>query len=142
LFLLGHIEQLTMEQLNKIPTGFNNNIIWNMAHMVSALQAICYKRAGLTITIDEKYVAPFLTNTKPEGIVGAEEIDAIKALLISTVDQLQHDYEKNIFNVYTPSPNILSLYNISLSNIDEALDFLLYHDGFHAGSISAIKHLV
>ena len=36
------IEGLTIEQLNKIPTGFSNNIIWNFCH-VSLCFFINYK---------------------------------------------------------------------------------------------------
>ena len=82
-FLLAQISGLTLEHLNKIPAGYNNNIIWNLGHLVAATQAICYKRAGLMITIDDKYFTPFLTNTKPESLITSEEVEIIKELLIS-----------------------------------------------------------
>ncbi|MEP7128170.1 MAG: DinB family protein [Chitinophagales bacterium] len=142
LFLLKEIEPLTIEQLNKIPEGFNNNIIWNMAHLVASMQALCYKRAGLPLAIDEKYVSLYLANTKPSEFLSAKEMEEIKDHLIATIDILQIDLDKNIFNNYTPSPNVLKLYKINLSTIDDALDFLLYHDGYHTGSIMALKRLV
>ena len=48
--LLDVVKDLSIEQLNHIPDGFNNNIIWNLAHIVATQQNICYKRAGLDIT--------------------------------------------------------------------------------------------
>lgn len=142
LFLLKQIESLSAEQLNKIPPGFNNNIIWNVAHMNSVLQVVCYRRSNLLTTTDEKHVTPFLTNTKPEQIIAPREIEAFKVVLISAVDTFLADYEKNIFIDYTPSPNIMNIYAISLTTIDDALEFLLYHDGYHIGNIMALKHLV
>ncbi|MDB5155092.1 MAG: DinB family protein [Mucilaginibacter sp.] len=46
-YLLSNVKDLTTGQLNKIPEGFGNNIIWNLAHIISAQQSICYIRAGL-----------------------------------------------------------------------------------------------
>ena len=142
LFLLKEVDQLDEGQLNKIPAGFNNNIIWNMAHMVAALQVICYRRADVPLTIGDNYISPFLTNTKPGSYINRGEIEIIKGLLISTVDTLQIDYAKNIFTHYTPSPNVLKMYNISLDSIEDAIVFLHFHDGFHIGQILSLKHLV
>ena len=142
LFLLKQISSLTAEQLNTIPAGFNNNIIWNIAHLLSAAQAICYKRAGLPITVDDQYVTPFLTGTKPNGFISHEEIETIKMHFISSIDTLQTDVEKEIFGNYTKSENIERVYGIELLTIDLALEFLLYHEGAHIGYILAMKHLV
>jgi hypothetical protein len=46
--LLNMISGLSLEQINKVPEGFNNNIIWNLGHLVSAQQGICYSRSGLS----------------------------------------------------------------------------------------------
>jgi hypothetical protein len=43
-FLLEQIADLTNEQLNTIPNGFHNNIIWNLIHSICAQQGICYLR--------------------------------------------------------------------------------------------------
>ena len=142
LFILKQISSLTSAQLNSVPKGYNNNIIWNLGHLVSALQAICYKRAGLAITIDDKYVTPFLPNTQPDNFINSEQIEVIKELLISTIDTLQTDFENKIFGNYTKSENIERVYGIELNNIDEAIDFLLYHEGFHSGYILGLIHLV
>lgn len=49
--LLEMLSDLSTDQLNKIPAGFNNNIIWNLAHLVAAQQGICYLRAGLPMVL-------------------------------------------------------------------------------------------
>lgn len=141
-FILKQISELTDEQLNEIPPNFNNNIAWNLAHMMCAQQGICYLRSGNAAVIDEKFIAPFFTNTKPERSLSAAEIAEIKTLFISTIDQLQVDFEKEIFRNYQPSPNILKVYGIEIKSIDDALEFLLYHDGYHVGTILALKKLV
>jgi len=142
LFVLKQISNLTSEQLNTIPAGYNNNIIWNLGHLVSATQAICYKRAGLAVTIDDQYFTPFLPATKPGSFIDNKEIIIIKELLISTINTLNTDLENNLFSNYTKSERIEQVYGIDVSNIDDAIEILLYHKGFHSGYIVGLIRLV
>ena len=141
-FVLKHIKDLTLEQLNCIPKGYNNNIIWNLGHLVSAAQTLCYKRAGLAPTVDDKYISPFLPTTKPEYFISREEIEIMKGLLISTVDTLKEDLVGKDFSKYSKSERIKEFYGIDVSSIEEVIEFLLYHEGFHSGYIVALKRLV
>ncbi|GAO43145.1 DinB family protein [Flavihumibacter petaseus] len=144
LFILRQLDGLSNEQLNRIPEGFNNNIIWNIAHLICAGQGLSYLRSGLPATVDQKYIVPFRTGTKPEGIIADAETDTIKELFINSIDDMERDYNNSIFQqqTYTPSEGIQKGYGITLSNIDDALDFLLYHEGLHSGQILALKRLV
>lgn len=135
LYLLSRIEPLTTEQLNSTPQGFPNNIIWNLGHMNAVLQMICYTRSGLPIVIDEKYHTKFLTGTRPEEFLGREEIDIIRNSFVGTVDRLLSDYEERRFVKYTPSAKIEEVYGLSVTNIDDAIAYLLYHEGLHQGHI-------
>jgi len=101
-FLLGQIKDLGTELLNQVPEGFNNNIIWNLGHMIAAQQGMCYKRAGLPTMVGEDFWEKFRTGSKPQGALNDEEITAIKALLLTTLDKLDADYNNNIFGNYTP----------------------------------------
>ena len=139
LFLLDLVKDLSVEQMNEIPAGFNNNIIWNLAHLTAAQQGICYIRAGVPIVVDEKYVAPFRPGTKPEEAIDAKEINTIKELLMSTLEQLDMDYQNGVFNGYT---TWMTRYNVELSNIDDAIEFLLFHEGFHSAYIMAMKRVI
>lgn len=142
LFLLRQLEGLTAQQLNEIPLGYNNNIVWNVAHLICAEQSMCYVRAGLPLVVDEKYFSPYLPTTKPTGFVDEQEIDVIKELFINSIDKLQADFQKNLFSNYSPSAMTPKFYGVEVNNIDDALDFLLYHEGFHGGYIVSLKHAV
>ncbi len=137
--LLRLVEDLTTEQLNEIPQGFNNNIIWNLAHLTATQQRICYLRSGLQPIVQEKYIEPFKPDTKPEGFIDSSEVEVLKNLMLSTIDELLSDYKKDFFTSYTP---ILTRYGVELTNINDAINFLLYHEGLHAGYIMAMKHVV
>ena len=45
--ILKLVEGLSIEQLNKVPARFNNNIICNLGHLICSLQTLCYKLSGL-----------------------------------------------------------------------------------------------
>lgn len=138
--MLDQISGLTTEQLNKIPIGYNNNVIWNLAHFISAQQGVCYVRAGLPIVVEEKYFHLFRPATKPEGFIDSTEIGTIKDLFISSIKKFEHDFEENCFDNYTPW--LAKPYGFEVSDIYDAIDFLIYHEGLHAGYIIALKHLL
>lgn len=138
-FLLKNLEDLTTDQYNKIPEGFNNNIIWNLGHMIAAQQGICYLRAGLSPRVGEDIINSFKSGTKPESAFSETEIENIKSLLFNTLDQLEEDYNNNVFGGYTAWS---TRYGAELTSIDDALDFLPFHEGLHSGCISAQKRLV
>jgi hypothetical protein len=69
----------TLEQLNKIPEGYNNNLIWNIAHVVVVQQMLVYK---LSEFYDD--LTKWLRNikgSKPEHIATQAEVDELKLLL-------------------------------------------------------------
>jgi hypothetical protein len=140
--LLNQVEGLSAGQLNHIPAGFNNNIIWNLGHLIAAQQNVCYVRSGLQITVEDQYFTPYLSGTKPERPMAEQEIITIKNLFITSIDRFEADYQKNIFQSYTPSAGILKVYDIEVNNIDRAIEYLIFHEGLHAGHILSIKYLI
>lgn len=139
IFLLDIIKDLTAEQLNNIPTGFNNNIIWNLGHLIASQQGLCYSRAGINYVVDEQFFNAYKAQTKPNGFVSKEDIQNIKELLISTLETLEQDYNKEIFSGYT---SYTTRYDIRLDTIDDAINFLVFHEGLHMGYIMAMKKLI
>jgi len=137
--LLEGVKDLDTDQLNKIPDGFGNNIIWNLAHLVAAQQSICYKRAGLEAPLGDDFINTYKPGTKPEKFVDAAGIADIKQLLFSTLDQLDVDYNNNIFIGYTP---VTTRYGVELNNIDDGISFLPFHEGYHMGAVMGLKKLV
>lgn len=138
-FLLEGIKDLTNGQLNQIPAGFNNNIIWNLGHMIAAQQGICYRRAGATPLISEEFWERFRTGSKPAGTVDSPEIEEIKSLFLSSIDQLAIDADTSVFDNYTAWN---TRYNVEIRNIKDAISFLPFHEGLHLGTILAMKKLV
>ncbi len=138
-FLLEQIKNLNNEQFNRVAEGFNNNIIWNLGHMIAAQQGICYKRAGLPTIISDDFWERFRSGSKPDGIIHDDEIEHIKELLLTTLEKFQVDYDKKIFDNYTAWT---TRYGIELTSIDDCMHFLPFHEGLHSGTITAIKRVI
>ena len=128
-----------MEQLNEVPEGFNNNIIWNMGHLIAAQQNICYLKPGLPPFLDDLFFQQYKPGSKPESPARADRIEEIKILLLSAADQLKADYNKGLFTDY---PSWINRYGLEMSDIDTVLQFLLFHEGLHFGYIMALKRIV
>ncbi|MGY4539307.1 hypothetical protein ACVW0P_003741 [Mucilaginibacter sp. UYNi724] len=137
LMILNTLKDFTLEQLNTIPPGFNNNIAWNLGHILAAQLGIWYKRAGLEV--DEPFYQLYKPDSKPEGPITQEELDEIKARLITSLDDFDKDYAANIFTNY---PTWTTRYGAVVSSIDEAIAFLPFHDGLHIGYMMSLRKLV
>jgi hypothetical protein len=138
-YLLQLVNGLTTEQLNEVPAGFNNNIIWNLGHLVASQQGVCYLRAGLKTWVSEKVYHDYKPGTKPTGFLNNSEINEIKNLLATSLDQMETDYSNAIFENYI---TWTTRYGVTITNIDEALQFLLFHEGLHTGYVMALKRVV
>ena len=137
--LLKILDNYSLEQLNKIPQGFNNNIIWNAAHCVAVQQALIYKLSGLPAIVKDEFLQKYKKGAKPEGDVTQEEVDEIKTLLLSTLEKTKNDVASELFvnfHEYTTS-----LGN-TIRNLEEALHFNNYHEGLHTGVIMSIRKFV
>lgn len=138
-FLLTIINELTLEQLNKVPDGFSNNVAWNFGHVIAAQQGVCYKRAGLPMIIDDELFARFKPESKPEAPVEEGELESFKLLLLSTIDDLEADYKSGKFDGYKPWT---TRYGVQIDNIEDAISFLSFHDGLHIGYAMALRRAV
>lgn len=140
--LLNQVAALNERQLNKIPDRFNNNIIWNLGHLICVQQNMCYVRSGLPPIVDEAMIRRYMPGTKPEKPIEQKEIDEIVMLMTETINKTEADLNVGLFKTYTPSLVIPKVYGFDVSHFDEALVYLLYHEGLHSGNIQAIKKLV
>ena len=135
------IDDLSLEELNQIPDGFNNNIFWNFAHIVVSSQTLSYVRTGiLADTSAIKYNDDYKKDTKPTRNVTQEEVDEFKSLALTTIDQIQSDYAKGIFNSITPYST--ATYGFEMKTIEEVLIATLSHDNLHWGYALAQRKVI
>ena len=134
--LKSFIENYSLEDLNKVPKGFNNNIIWNIAHTIAVQQSLIYKLSGLKPIVSEDLISTFKKGTKPERDLSQAEVDEIKGLLFSTIEKTKEDFDNGIFEHY--NEYTVTTKN-TLTNVLEAIEFNNFHEGIHLGYILALK---
>lgn len=131
----GFLDKFSLEELNKVPKGFRNNIIWNIAHCIVTQQLLIYKLSGLEGVLSDKMISEYRKGTKTERNLYQSEVDEIRNLLFIPLDQTEVDYNARAFKNYKE-------YTVStgstLTSVDEALVFNNFHEGIHLGYILAL----
>jgi hypothetical protein len=89
--------------------------------------------------ISDRMVAKYRKGTKPEEMVSQEEINEMKSLLFSTVEQTKLDFSNKIFKTYS---EFTSMTGYTMTNAKEALEFNNYHEGLHLGIMMQIKKFI
>tara|TARA_B100000780_G_scaffold146458_2_gene102268 strand:- start:1090 stop:1545 length:456 start_codon:yes stop_codon:yes gene_type:complete len=133
------LKDYTLDQLNKVPKGFNNSIFWNVAHCIVVQQRLMYLLSGNTIHIDQDWTTKYDKGTFPKIPATPKELEDIKALLFSTLDYLDKDINNSIFNKFN---SFTTSTNQVIDSFESAFTFVLFHDGIHLGSILAIRKFV
>jgi len=133
------MEGLSIETLNTIPEGFNNNIIWNFGHVIVSQQILCYKLANQPMKIDAAFIAKYSKGTKPESFIDSTELAFLKEQAVVLIDELIADVQAGIldkYDTYTTS------FDVVLNEIDDAVKYVTMHEGLHLGYAMALKRIV
>jgi hypothetical protein len=133
------IENFSLDQLNAIPDGFNNNLIWNIAHIVVTQQRLVYKFSGLPLRISDEIFEKYKGGTKPNGAVSQSEVEEIRSLLFETIDQTEADFNNAIFKNYQEYTTSIGL---TIASIEEAISFNNYHEALHTGVMMSIRKFI
>jgi hypothetical protein len=129
----------SLSQLNTVPDGYRNSIYWNIIHVVVTQQLLVYKLSDVPILISSDLVDAFRKGTKTERDATQDEVEHLKKLLFSTIEQTQKDYDAGRFTSY----NSYTLSTKStLTNVEEAIEFNNFHEGIHLGYILAMKNSI
>lgn len=133
------LQTYTLEQLNKIPEGYNNNLIWNMGHIVVVQQMLVYKLSGLPMMISDEMVEKYKRGTKPGEIATQADVDEIQSLLFKAIDQTEADFGNEIFKNYQ---EFTTGVGFVVKSASDAMAFNYFHEGLHIGMIMSIRKFV
>ena len=133
---LKFFDNYTLEQLNTIPAGMSNNLIWNLGHVVVSQQKLVYALSGLPMLIPDSLFEKYQNGSRPDGKTTQAEVDEIKKLLSEMVEKTKADFEAGVFKEYHPYQTKTGFH---LGTWKEAMEFNNYHEGIHLGIMMSIK---
>ena len=137
--VLKIVNKHSLEALNTIPQGFNNNLIWNFAHIIVTQQLLCYRLSGLPCLVSDDMIDQYRKGTRPGNSVDQNQLYSFLALFNYCIDQLEEDYQNNLFVNYK---EYATSFGLVLQNIDQAIAFNNAHEALHLGSMMAIQKFV
>ena len=137
--VLYYIKELSLDQLHIIPDGFNNNIAWNIAHLVVTQQLLHYKLSGNDCLVSDELIAAYQKGTSPTVKFSQQAFDEVLELFQGLPSTLEEDFEAGIFKEY-------SAYKTStgfvIDSMEKAIIFNNFHESLHLGVIMSLKKLV
>ncbi len=143
---LLHAQSLT--QLNQVPAGFANNLIWNAAHCWVSFHLVIFDKNGCTSQEAEslgvpvpapELIAAYRGGTRPAGAVDQAFVDQVCAALSAQAWTSQLDASFLAPERYT---TWTSSWKVTLHSAAEALPYMLMHEGMHYGVMLAQRKLV
>ena len=133
------VESLNLKQLNNIPKGFKNNVIWNFGHVIVTQQILCYKLAGISPRISQEHIEMFKKGSAPYGDFEQVDVSSLIELAESLLESFETDLKQLDFGQFT---TYTTSFNVTLTSIEEAIEFNAIHEGLHYGYAMAMKHLL
>ena len=130
---------LSEEAYFNMPQSFDNNIAWNLGHIIVTQQALHYRLSGQPTLTNKEDVAMFKTGSSPAEWTSRPDIERLLGLLVETGPKLQDDYAAGLFTTFRPYTTFTG---IALRTIEDALAFNNFHEGLHLGTILALRNFV
>lgn len=134
-----YFDNYTLEQLNKIPDGFSNNLVWNIGHIIVAQQALIYKGSNSEGYISKELFELYKPGTRPTGKTTQQEVIELKTLLLSLIEKTETDFSNGKFITYNERMTGTGFY---LNSLKDAFEFNNYHEGLHLGFMMAIQKFI
>ena len=137
--MMRELEGLSHEDMLVIPDGRDDNVIWNVGHLLCSLSRLTYVFSGHPLPIPEHYLELFGKGTSAKNWTESPNVAEVLANFTSVAVQVEMDYVSGKFNGYkslqiTPEDTI--------SSVEEAVAFHCFHEGLHIGMIITLKELL
>lgn len=126
-------------QLDNIPDGLSNNLIWNAGHVIATMELLTYALAGLPTPSGREFIDRYRKGSRPEGPASEADHAHISKQLLAGIDRLESDLETldwSNYKEYTTS------FGVTLHNATEAMTFNNMHETMHLGTMLTLRRLV
>ncbi|MBS8266110.1 DinB family protein [Mesobacillus boroniphilus] len=133
---LKNIEAITPEQASVQPEGFNNNIHWQIGHVLTVTEQFMMGFPKKSNHLPANYIELFGKGTRPSewtGDVSSAEVlsDQLKAQLGRIKEVPASMLDEKLKKPF-----------LGLETFGELANMALFHEAYHLGQIHAMKKLV
>jgi DinB superfamily len=133
---LALVEKITEEEAERIPTGFNNNIRWNLGHIYLDqylwIEAVTKEKSDQTRMLNQW----FGFGTSPTNFnESTPSFTVLKELLCSQPMQIKEKYGDHLEKELQPT-------EMGMHSIEQVLIRTIYHEGLHAAAIQYLKRFM
>jgi uncharacterized damage-inducible protein DinB len=135
---INAVKDLSESQLDKIPTGFNNNIRWNLGHVYLVQERFAFGFTEIPMQVPAGFNELFGKDTKPsDWKIKPPSLTELIQLLEDQnnrlMDKLSTRLDDNLDKPWTmPS-------GLTLKTVREFLTFSMYHEGMHVQTIKILN---
>jgi hypothetical protein len=133
------LSKFSLEEVNRIPEGFNNNLAWNAGHCLVTHKRLVYDFCGHDTGLSPEMIAAFRKGSKPEGDVSQELWSEILEGLNSSVGQLKSDLEVGGWQAHSP---YTTSYGVTIIDVRSGVRFNNAHEAMHLGIMMAMGRLL
>lgn len=131
--LIKIVEEVSDMDSNTIPSGFNNNIRWNLGHILVDQYLWIRVLTKEEMPIPMKFIEWFGYGSSPSQF--NEETPNISQLILMLQEQLliiQDKYQNRLEEEFAPT-------EMGMHTIEQVLIRTIFHEGIHFNAIQAIK---
>jgi len=138
IYTLGRISQVKEDIWDIQPLGFNNTIRWNVGHIFVNAEMLTQKAILTYEIVHPEWVPLFVPGTKPndwdvEPPTSGELVSALK----EQTERIKAVLENNLSNTLIESMSIGNLHE--MKTVEALVQFIVWHEGVHAGIIHALN---
>ncbi len=134
-FFQKAVNDLSEEQLLEVPDGSNNNVLWNMGHIVYSNCGMTYRRCGLDMPIPEAYIDLFKAGSSPSDWADAPPVKEVVDHFNTGTAKICEDYRAGVFKDFEAF-ELMPGYKIE--SIEDVLAFNIFHESVHIGITSKL----
>lgn len=135
-YLLGVADTVTLEEAEKIPAGFNNNIRWNLGHIYLDqylwIQAVTKEKED----VPESFQSWFGYGTSPANFTEeTPSLNELKKLLKTQPARIKEVYGGRLEEEFPQT-------EMGMHTIEQVLTRTIFHEGMHLQTVLDIKKCI
>ncbi|WP_088044303.1 DinB family protein [Bacillus sp. EAC] len=136
-YTLRLLSSVSTDVVEKVPAGFNNNILWNAGHILAAYEQLLYANTGDELNLSEDVISFFKGGTKPSDWNSEPpSFEEIIALLEKQIEQIISTYEGRLDEEMKKE---IKLGGFEIKTVRDMISFNIFHEGLHSGLINGLK---